>query len=264
MIFIDYREDGLIRLFRDGTPSILRPGASPSHTIDVRNLLIGDVWITTTDGVLRTIIERKTTSDLWASIKDGRFHEQHDRAADFLRKQGGSVAYILLIEKTPSDMPRETLLTLLTRPDEHINDNITMMIRRSDGICDTVDMIRRLNDKDTPTTPKERCDAEAVWKAISRTMRRRQDAITPSTVLSMLISLTPKVSFKMAQQMTDGFRDVSEFVLMMKDEPDKWEAIIRPACGRMHLHIIRSMRSLLFSADNDQKAPSCSAEACVS
>jgi len=261
MIFLDYREEALIRLLRGNDSSILRPNVSQRHDIEVRSLLIGDVWVATADGVLRVIIERKTLSDLWASIRDGRFHEQHDRAREYMERPAadGPIRYILLIEmeKTPCDMPREALMTLLTRTDERAGESV-MMIRRSDGICETAEMIRRL---DEPAVAKkaERCQAEAVWSSISRTMRRRQDAITPSTVLGMLIALTPKVSFRTAQQIAGGFRDVSEFIGMMNNDPQKWESIVRPACGRMHAHIIRSMRSLLAPSGDDQKA-SCASE----
>lgn len=261
MIFLDYREDALIRLFNDGG-SILRPNVSQRHAVEVRNLLIGDVWVATAEGVLRVIIERKTLNDLWSSIRDGRFHEQHDRAREYMERPAsdGPIRYILLIEmdKTPCDMPREALMTLLTRSDERIGEGV-MMIRRCDGICETAEMIRRLDEPAASAKKAERCQAEAVWSSISRTMKRRQDAITPSTVLGMLIALTPKVSFRTAQQIAGGFRDVSEFIRMMNDDPDRWESTVRPACGRMHAHIIRSMRSLLAPSGDDQKAP-CASE----
>ena len=167
------------------------------------------------------------------------------------------------MEKTPCDMPREALLTLLTRTDERINDGGVMMIRRSDGICETAEMIRRLDEPSLPGQKTARCEAEAVWNAISRTMKRRQDAITPSTVLGMLIAIIPKVSFKTAQQIAEGFRDVSEFIGMMNDDPQKWDEKVRPACGRMHAHIIRSMRSLLAPSGDDQKASSASEGSCA-
>lgn len=262
MIFIDYREDALIRLFNGGGRSILREGVGERHAVEVRSLLIGDVWVATDEGVLSVIIERKTLNDLWSSIRDGRFHEQHDRAREYLEGQGGSVRYILLIEmeKTPCDMPREALMTLLTRSDKTAGNGNIMMIRRSDGICETAEMIRRLDDPVVKKT--DRCNAEAVWDSISRGMKRRRDAITPSAVLAMLIALTPKVSFRTAQEIAGGFGgSVSDFVGMMNNEPDEWAARVRPLCGRMHAHIIRSMRSLLSPSGDDQRASPASGEA---
>lgn len=65
-LVIDARERDLISLF----------GADE---ISVKLLELGDVIIQTNEGVVLSIFERKTLDDLYASIKDGRYHNQKKR-----------------------------------------------------------------------------------------------------------------------------------------------------------------------------------------
>lgn len=67
-LYIDCRETQLIQLFT-------------THEIPMiqKQLDVGDVLITTEEDVVMCIIERKTVRDLLASIKDGRYKEQHAR-----------------------------------------------------------------------------------------------------------------------------------------------------------------------------------------
>lgn len=67
-ILVDYRENKLIECFNNQNTSI-----------EVKNLLLGDVVINDENNETLFIIERKTLKDLHASIKDGRYHDQKYR-----------------------------------------------------------------------------------------------------------------------------------------------------------------------------------------
>ena len=75
LIRIDNREQDLIRLMNQ---LIITVPTFKELQISVEVLPIGDI-IFTEDDVDKVIIERKSVSDLLASIKDGRYEEQSYR-----------------------------------------------------------------------------------------------------------------------------------------------------------------------------------------
>lgn len=75
-IKIDHRETDLIHSCKNFlTNSLLYQGIE----IDIINLPVGDIILCNSDGDEKIIIERKSISDLAASIKDGRYEEQSYR-----------------------------------------------------------------------------------------------------------------------------------------------------------------------------------------
>ena len=80
-LFIDCREKALITELE-----------SIDCKHEVKQLLVGDVEIRDKEGNILMVIERKTVSDLLASLTDGRYSEQRARLVDNF---GSNVAYMI-------------------------------------------------------------------------------------------------------------------------------------------------------------------------
>ena len=83
-ILIDNRENDLIDIFESDSNMI---------PITKLNLDIGDILIQSEKFTI--IIERKTISDLDASIKDGRYKEQKFRINEYLKQNSARCIYII-------------------------------------------------------------------------------------------------------------------------------------------------------------------------
>ena len=78
---IDYRESSLISLIQSIIKE-LPDNKKQLYILETPNLLIGDIIIKK-DGVIKLIIERKSLSDLYSSIRDGRYKEQSYRLNEY-------------------------------------------------------------------------------------------------------------------------------------------------------------------------------------
>lgn len=112
-IYADSRERAIIDLLRDLTP----PDVLCIESLYVGDFVIGQV---VGDGIhdaqARAVIERKTITDLAASIKDGRLDDQMRRMIDtntpiFIIAEG---TFDLLDDKT-AGIPNSTLMSILLR-----------------------------------------------------------------------------------------------------------------------------------------------------
>ena len=95
-LVIDNREKKIIDIFKENNNNIY----------ELENLDLGDFKIISNDKIL--LIERKTTYDLWCSIKDGRYKEQKFRLDGFIKNnpQNHKVLYIIeFSEKHKKQVP---------------------------------------------------------------------------------------------------------------------------------------------------------------
>lgn len=91
-VIIDKREHGLF----EKCESILHSMTKTSYVILSKDVLeLGDILITTDEDKPVLLIERKSFSDLLASIKDGRYEEQSYRLTHSSGFPGHSVIYVL-------------------------------------------------------------------------------------------------------------------------------------------------------------------------
>ena len=132
LIKIDHREKELIHLLRD------KPYLS-TH-ISMESLDVGDiVFYDRESSAPFLLIERKTYSDLSASVKDGRYKEQKERILHGLKR---SVRKIMLLEGSSRDftLPIKTLHSIFVNT--LIRDN--MHIHCTNSIQDTILFIENI------------------------------------------------------------------------------------------------------------------------
>lgn len=109
-IWIDYRERGLLAL-------------SPSYKVFTPP--VGDIWIGDISGTDLlaggVILERKTASDLEASIIDGRYKEQRGRLLAYAKEHRVAIGYVIegVLDRFNARLGESALLKHITRLQFH-------------------------------------------------------------------------------------------------------------------------------------------------
>jgi len=140
VIVIDNREHNLY----DKLTEYIRIDPKEGISMKTEVLPLGDILIQTNEGNVQVLIERKSLTDLLASIKDGRYEEQSYR----LRHASGIPSHniIYLIEgvfSTISLKDKRTVLSAMTS----IHFFKGFSILRSSSIAETAEMVYCMADK---------------------------------------------------------------------------------------------------------------------
>ena len=113
-IIIDVREQSLFDNFLSKSPEdAINPEDAIKNNIQIEKqvLPLGDILFVSDEGDLICIIERKTLSDLFASIKDGRYKEQSYRLSNSTECCKHNVFYLI---EGVLRMPKEKTLAYAT------------------------------------------------------------------------------------------------------------------------------------------------------
>ena len=208
---IDNREKDLIKL-------LLEKG----HDMTLENLDLGDIQFVDIDTKeIIIIIERKTLSDLSASIKDGRYKEQKDRLIHSIKK---SVRKIVLIEGTDIskfDLPAKTLNSIIINT--MIRDNIHIHLTKN--LEDTLEFIENIllqipkyydSIRDeivsgviTPFNNENSCHI------------KKKDNITQNICFRNMLCNIQGVSPKIADIYVNKYKNMENFITSLKKEGDK-------------------------------------------
>lgn len=180
MIIIDYRERKLIDCFQN------------THDFQIENLIIGDIIIKKQDTPV-LIIERKTISDLEASIKDGRWHEQKLRLLNSQCK----ILYLIENEKNKQPFPHQKSVILNTL----LRDNCPVFL--TNDILDTMNTILML-DKKIQTEQFTPLDTPAI-------QIKKKDVINNNIFLHQL-TVIPGISIKTAQEIIKHYKNWQELI----------------------------------------------------
>jgi len=236
-LVVDVRERALV----DGLSFSMRV----PEELDVRALDVGDAMLVADgdDEVPVVILERKTLSDLCASIKDGRYREQKARLMDEVTRRGPSCSAAYVLERFTSfgegmdaaarkcGLSGDALRTVLL--DLQFRQGIRVFCTAS--VEDTAELLHgawkrhaRLfppASQDAPTPCRSPCSSSPS----SLMYTKRNKNITPSTCFRMQLSQIPGVSDRIATSISERwpswtalFRDVTE--LRQRQEEKNTEA----------------------------------------
>lgn len=185
-LIIDTREHDLIKLIT--LPKV------------VKQLDIGDILINNPDG-LSILIERKTINDLVASIKDGRYKEQKVRLQTF----NGQVIYII-----------ENLLLKTNPYYEHIKGAIVSIslsnfkVIQTKNIEETAEIINKIYAK----LPEKKENITGGY--IENIQVKKKENYTPELFYLLILSQIPKVSKKMAQEISSIYPNLELLITELK------------------------------------------------
>lgn len=210
IIKFDNREKELIKLLE-----------KKGYNFVLENLDIGDIQIvdlTTKDIII--IIERKTLSDLSASIKDGRYKEQKDRLLHSIKS---NVRKIILIEGSDINnftLPQKTLNSVIINT--LIRDNIH--IHMSSDINNTIEFIENIIIQ----LPKyyEDLKKEIIYGENKTSNNefschtKKKDNMTYEICFRNMLAQISGVSVKMAEVFSSKYKNMDNFISQLKSGGD--------------------------------------------
>jgi len=141
-IIIDEREKQLY----DTCYSILLGKSTASHIILSKEVLpLGDILLRTDDDKDVLLIERKTFSDLFASIKDGRYEEQSYRLLHSSQIMPHSIIYLIegVLSQLHTPLEKKVLYSSMTS----LNYFKGFSVHRSSGVRESAEWLLQMGEK---------------------------------------------------------------------------------------------------------------------
>lgn len=205
-LYIDMREHNLIRLLR-------------ANNIDLedKNLEIGDIQILYND-VPYIIIERKTMSDLDASIRDGRYREQKSRLIDYKNNNEDiNVKLMYIIENFKNYQNNEAKLNGAII-NTNIRDNINIITTQS--INDTTQYIIELYKriKKEPTKYIDNINNINNENDITNNyltnikVKKKKEYITQENIMALQLCQIPSISMNCALIIQDKYKTLKNMI----------------------------------------------------
>jgi ERCC4-type nuclease len=178
-------------------------------------LEIGDIIIKKNDEIV-LIIERKSISDLKASICDGRLREQKARMVENVNRQ--RIMYLIegnlsrkLTDKV-SGMPVSTLIGGIINI--QLRDNIK--VYKTTNIKETVEFVIKLMDKfekDGDTFFKTESSDGITASEYSATLKtRKKDNMTPVVWFNAQLTLIPQITDKISSEIIKIYPSVKDLM----------------------------------------------------
>jgi len=216
IIKFDNREKELIKLL-----------ISKGHNLITENLDLGDIqFLDANSKELIIIIERKTLSDLSASIKDGRYKEQKERMIYSIKK---SIRKILLIEGTNYEdftFPINTLNSIIINT--MIRDNIHIHLTKN--IEDTIIFIENIMlqlpkyyedlEQEIVYGEDKICNNKFSCKVV------KKDNITEKICFRNMLTQIPGISSNMASIFSEKYNNMENFINILNKESLNDKSII--------------------------------------
>ena len=211
-----------IELIIDNREHLLIKNLKDKCDYKIETLDIGDIIFRENEEIL-LIIERKTITDLKASICDGRAREQKAR----LMHSGIPIDRIVYLIEGNLDLPKKSKLSgipISTLLGSLINTQYRdgIKVYKTSSIRESAIYISKLLDK-------LRKDGEKYFKQIefmsaskySATLKKKKKSnMTPEVWLISQLSLIPGVTEKVAAQIVSKYPTVTTLVLVYQRTPD--------------------------------------------
>jgi len=200
-IIIDNRERDLINIFK------------PEKT---SNLDHGDVLITYNDQVF-AIFERKTLSDLAASIKDGRYHNQKK---SLLESYDSNKLYYII----EGSFDYSNNFGVINGIDKNILESciINTMIRDHIGVFitknvnDTCNLIKAIYKRLSDNPDKYICSQNSIQEQVIKS-----NITSPEQYFEKALCQIPGVSLKTAKAIADIYKTMPNFIQKISTEKEK-------------------------------------------
>lgn len=193
-IWLDFREKSLLRLCPE----------AKEHTPPV-----GDIWIGDLSGcdllAGGVILERKTVSDLEASILDGRYKEQRGRLLAYAQTHNVSFGYVIegSLDQLGLRLSESALLKHLTRLQLHHK----IPVFQTESLAGTVNLARKLAEQvaDPKMTGCFAYKATGADTAVALTYNKSQARDDPSAFLIGVLTQCRGVSEGVAKAIQKKF-----------------------------------------------------------
>ena len=203
-LIIDNREKKIIDIFNE----------KKNNDYELLSLDLGDFKITNGENIL--LIERKTTYDLWCSIKDGRYKEQKFRLDSFLKKNPINHRVLYLIEfseKHKHQVPMSTIQSAILSI--QFKSNIPCI--QTNSCLDTYNFIQKIMKKLNDTIFCQNVISNNYVETIC-SIKKSENKNVKFCLISMLCQI-PGISTKIAQELLklDDIKSMEDFITFIKN-----------------------------------------------
>lgn len=203
-LIIDNREKKIINIFEE----------KKNNQYELINLDLGDFKITNGENIL--LIERKTTYDLWCSIKDGRYKEQKTRLQSFINNNPENHKILYLIEfseKHKHQVPLSTIQSAILSI--QFKSNIPCI--QTNNCEDTYNFIQKIMKKIDDTIFCNKIQNNNYIETIC-SVKKSNNKDVNFCLISMLCQI-PGISTKIAQELIklDNVKSMEDFIYYIKN-----------------------------------------------
>ncbi len=217
-IYIDNRERDIIEYIIQNENELI---------INTENLDIGDIQIRDKEsGEVYIILERKTYSDLSASIKDGRYKEQKQRLLHAISK---NCRKIYVLEGSENDKNNFSLGESVLKG-VYINTVIRdrIMIYETKGVIDTVQLIKNIIEKvpkyidELKENSEEKTEEYKVFKTV------KKDNLTTKVAFKSILSIIPNISTSIADILYEEYGTLENMLIQIRERGENnWINMIK-------------------------------------
>lgn len=223
---------------------------------EVTNLDLGDIQILHKDSDIPIfIIERKSLSDLNASIKDGRYREQKARLRSFRQQHGTRLLYIFEgILKGKNKLTPSLLLSCCVNTP--LRDGIA--VHRTHNITGTIDFITRIMKNsakwssgwDSFMTQNGGSDEKTV-EQYARTLKSQKKAnLTPELCFIRQLATIPGCSAKIGHAIKELYGNMPNLVAAYQSTEQKEDMLADIKINGRRLGKVKSTRIYQFLFQN--------------
>jgi ERCC4-type nuclease len=248
-IVIDERETAL---YEQATP-LLQQIANPSLTLEKRVLNLGDIIFTTDADETLLVIERKSFSDLLASIKDGRYTEQSYRLLGTYPVAHNIIYMLEGVMSSGTD--RQKIISTITS----LNVFKGFSVIRTTSLLETAYHIVYMADKIERDMKKGKNICGSGAGGVSTTSEpapycsviksAKKANITRENIGEIILCQIPGISSTTAVTLMQPFHTFAEFLDKVRAEPEYLNTIQIETNGKkrkLGTNIINSIQSLLY------------------
>lgn len=231
-IHVDFRESALITELRSKHPEL-------SDSIKEVNLEIGDIHILHKDHGIHLVFERKTMSDLAASLKDGRWKEQKHRMLSVHNPK--NITYVIEGSHIITNEAKYGLAP-------SVYDGMYVYTMYRDGvhlvhvrnITETAEWIAIVASK-VQQHPEKFVEKEKEYVSSCKAKSRRIDNMTPENCFIMQLCQIPGISVKIAKTIKEAFPTMRELITSLSKSTNPTDTLAAlPLIGKKKAHMIVS------------------------
>lgn len=228
-IVIDIREHALIDKLRE----IAAANPTTPITIETSALLLGDVLIKINETNEIILYERKSFTDLLASIRDGRYEEQSHRLIHTSGMHPHNIVYILegvfSTLRNPAD--KKIILSAMTSLSYFKGFSVfktATVLETAELIWGMATKIRNEFEKGQ-TIPSYSFSEKTDMPPVSYSnfvKKSKRDNITPENIGEILLSQIPGISNHIAAEILKHFEgSFTKLIMDIRTNPEKLDAI---------------------------------------
>lgn len=191
------------------------------ENIGLENLELGDYVIQNSDNQPVMIFERKSLSDLIASIKDGRYNEQSLRLSEC--EVNNCNIYYIIEGNTMNFCNRqnETTQKMLFSSMLSISSKKGFSLLNTNGFIETAEFIVRFYNKVSTDKPLQQDQLENTEIKYSNVIKTSKKAnITKNNINEIMISQIPGISSVVAGAIMEKYSNIINLVNSLKNDPN--------------------------------------------